>query len=101
MDLVYLDGMGDPASARRRLHQRPRRLHQRVPERGQAAGKSKLDLPTEGAIMDTILAQGKDGETAATEWLKANPGPLDSWLAGVTTFDGKDGLPAVKASLGL
>jgi hypothetical protein len=25
---------------------------------------------------------------------------LDAWLAGVTTFDGKDGLPAVKAASG-
>ena len=26
---------------------------------------------------------------------------LDGWLAGVQTLDGKDGLPAVKAHLGL
>jgi len=26
---------------------------------------------------------------------------LDSWLAGVTTFDGKDGLAAVKSGLGV
>jgi glycine betaine/proline transport system substrate-binding protein len=71
------------------------------PNVGKLLSNLKFDLPTEGAIMDTILAQGKDGETAATEWLKANPGPLDAWLAGVTTFDGQDGLPAVKASLGL
>ena len=31
------------------------------------------------------------------QWLKANPGVLDGWLAGVTTFDGGDGLAAVKA----
>ena len=36
-----------------------------------------------------------------TDWLKANPAPLDAWLAGVTTFDGGDGLAAVKAHLGL
>ena len=50
--------------------------------------------------MEQILA-GKDGETAAAEWLKANPGILDTWLAGVKTLDGQDGLPAVKAALGL
>jgi glycine betaine/proline transport system substrate-binding protein len=60
----------------------------------------KFTLDQEGAIMEAILA-GKDGETAAKEWLVANPGVLDSWLAGVTTFDGQDGLAAVKASLGL
>ncbi|GAB7536905.1 choline ABC transporter substrate-binding protein [Burkholderia sp. 3C] len=38
-------------------------------------------------------------DKAATDWLKANPGVLDKWLAGVTTLDGKPGLPAVKAYL--
>jgi glycine betaine/proline transport system substrate-binding protein len=38
-----------------------------------------------------------DPNKAAKDWLKANPGVLDKWLAGVKTFDGKDGLPAVKA----
>jgi len=38
-----------------------------------------------------------DPNKAAREWLKANPAVLDQWLAGVKTFDGKDGLPAVKA----
>ena len=28
------------------------------------------------------------------------PEVLDTWLAGVTTFDGKDGLAAVKQQLG-
>jgi glycine betaine/proline transport system substrate-binding protein len=60
----------------------------------------KFSLDQEAAIMDAILA-GQDGEAAAAEWLKANPGVLDSWLAGVKTLDGQDGLAAVKASLGL
>ena len=60
----------------------------------------KFSLDMEGAIMEAILA-GKDGDTAAKEWLVANPGVLDAWLAGVTTFDGQDGLAAVKTSLGL
>ncbi|MFL9867179.1 choline ABC transporter substrate-binding protein [Paraburkholderia fungorum] len=38
-----------------------------------------------------------DPNKAAKDWLKANPAVLDKWLAGVKTFDGKDGLPAVKA----
>ena len=41
------------------------------------------------------------GPKAAAEWLKTNPPQLANWLEGVTTFDGKPGLPAVKASLGL
>jgi glycine betaine/proline transport system substrate-binding protein len=41
----------------------------------------------------------EDPNKAALEWLKANPQTLDQWLAGVQTFDGKDGLQAVKAYL--
>jgi glycine betaine/proline transport system substrate-binding protein len=51
--------------------------------------------------MALILDKQMSGDDAAAEWLKANPGALDAWLAGVTTIDGKEGLPAVKASLGL
>ncbi|MGC3182721.1 glycine/betaine ABC transporter substrate-binding protein, partial [Pseudomonas aeruginosa] len=36
---------------------------------------------------------------AARQWLKANPEPLNAWLDGVSTFDGKDGLAALQASL--
>ncbi len=36
---------------------------------------------------------------AAKAWLKAHPESLQKWLAGVTTFDGKDGLGAVQVSL--
>ena len=38
---------------------------------------------------------------AAAKWLKANPKVIEPWLAGVTTYDGKDGLAAVKKDLGL
>ncbi|MDE1181951.1 choline ABC transporter substrate-binding protein [Paraburkholderia sp.] len=38
-----------------------------------------------------------DPNQAARDWLKANPAVLDKWLAGVKTFDGHDGLSAVKA----
>jgi glycine betaine/proline transport system substrate-binding protein len=67
---------------------------------GKLLANLKFELNMESAIMETILA-GKDGETAANEWLKANPAVLDTWLAGVTTFDGQDGAAAVKKALGL
>jgi glycine betaine/proline transport system substrate-binding protein len=70
------------------------------PNVGALLKNMKFTLEQEGAIMEAILA-GKDGETAAAEWLKANPAVLDSWLAGVTTFDGQEALPAVKTALGL
>ncbi|WP_374381511.1 choline ABC transporter substrate-binding protein [Dongia sp.] len=67
---------------------------------GKLLANLKFELNMESAVMETILA-GKDGETAAAEWLKANPAVLDTWLAGVTTFDGQDGAAAVKKALGL
>ena len=55
----------------------------------------------ENDVMNKILTDGKEGPAAAKEWLKTNPKELAAWLDGVTTFDGKPGLEAVKASLGL
>ena len=41
----------------------------------------------------------KKADAAAKAWLQKNPQVLDTWLAGVTTVDGKPGLDAVKAYL--
>lgn len=60
-----------------------------------------FSLEMENEIMGAILDDGAEPNTAASDWLKANPGVLDTWLAGVTTFEGEDGAAAVKASLGL
>ncbi|MDQ0349150.1 choline ABC transporter substrate-binding protein [Ancylobacter vacuolatus] len=60
-----------------------------------------FDLATENAMMGKILDDGQTPEAAAKAWIKANPAALGPWLDGVTTLDGKPGLPAVKASLGL
>lgn len=60
-----------------------------------------FDVDTENRIMGAILDEGTDASAAAAAELKANPGKLDQWLAGVTTFDGADGAAAVKSSLGL
>ena len=55
----------------------------------------------ENVIMNKILSDGAEGPKAAAEWLKTNPKELSAWLDGVSTFDGKPGLDAVKKSLGL
>ena len=70
------------------------------PNVGQLLTNLKFTLPMEGAIMEAIL-DGEDKQEAAAAWLKANPAILDGWLSGVKTLDGGDGLPAVKAHLGL
>jgi glycine betaine/proline transport system substrate-binding protein len=61
----------------------------------------QFSLPMENEIMGKILNDGTEPEAAATAWMKANPAAIEPWLAGVKTFKGEDGLPAVKTSLGL
>ena len=53
----------------------------------------------ESTLMGEVLDNKIKPTVAAKAWLKQNPQVLDTWLAGVTTLDGKPGLEAVKASL--
>ena len=71
------------------------------PNVGQLLSNLEFTLAMENEIMGAILNDDEDPEDAATAWLQNNPGVLESWLEGVTTFDGEEGLPAVKAHLGL
>ena len=69
---------------------------------GQKEGEPETNcVDIENLVMNKILTDGDEGPKAAQEWLKTNPPQLASWLDGVTTFDGKPGLDAVKKSLGL
>ena len=60
----------------------------------------KFTVDIENVIMNKILTDGEDGGKAAADWLKTKPKQLDAWLAGVTTFDGAPGLPAVQKAIG-
>lgn len=71
------------------------------PNVGMLLSNLKFTLTMENEIMGSILFDKEEADKAAAKWLKANPKVLDAWLAGVKTADDKDGLPAVKASLGL
>lgn len=61
----------------------------------------EFSLAMENEIMGAILNDGEDANKAAAAWLKNNPAVLDTWLNGVKTKDGGDGLAAVKSALGL
>ena len=74
---------------------------EQCPNAGKLVTQLVFDLKMENEVMGKILDDGLEGEKAGESWLKANPAVLDKWLAGVTTFDGKPGLEAVKKSLGL
>lgn len=71
------------------------------PNIGKFLTNLEFQLDMENQIMGKILDEGEDPAKAAKAWIKDNPASLDKWLDGVTTFDGKDGLQAVKAAFGL
>ncbi|MBN3723275.1 choline ABC transporter substrate-binding protein [Burkholderia sp. Ac-20379] len=70
----------------------------RCPNVARFAANLKFTTDMENRLMIPIMNK-QDPNQAALTWLKANPGVLDGWLSGVTTLDGKPGLPAVKGYL--
>ena len=58
-------------------------------------------LDTENEIMGYMLDDGMDPQAAAVQLLKNNPGLVEQWVGGTKTFDGGDGVAAVKAHLGM
>jgi glycine betaine/proline transport system substrate-binding protein len=61
----------------------------------------KFSTDMESTMMNMILNDGMEAKDAVTKWIKENPAQLDTWLDGVTTFDGKPALAEVKSGLGL
>lgn len=72
----------------------------RCPNADKLAANLQFSTGVENQLMGKIMDK-VDPKIAAKTWLKKNPQILEKLLNGVKTFDGKDGLPAVKASLGL
>lgn len=72
----------------------------RCPNADQLAQNLHFTTDMENQVMLPIMER-TDPKEAAKAWLKKNPDVLRKWLMGVKTFDGKEGLPAVKAALGL
>ena len=66
---------------------------------GQLLKNLVFTLDMESSLMGKVLDDKVKPDVAARAWLKQNPQVLDTWLAGVTTVDGKPGAEAVKASL--
>lgn len=59
------------------------------------------DLDYENYGMQMVIGEGKTPDQAAREMMKRNPEKLAEWLDGVSTLDGKEAMPVVKAALGL
>ncbi|WP_248323493.1 MULTISPECIES: choline ABC transporter substrate-binding protein [unclassified Caballeronia] len=71
----------------------------RCPNAGKLVKNLRFTTDLENRLMQPVMNKERPAD-AAKAYLKQNPQLLDSWLAGVKTVDGKDGLPAVKQYLG-
>ena len=70
------------------------------PNVGKLLKNLQFSLEMENEVMGAILDEGRDPNEAARDYLTRNPEVLETWLDGVTTFEGEEGLPAVKEALG-
>ena len=60
-----------------------------------------FDVAYENRGMAYIMNDGLEPGDAALKAIKDEPQRLENWLAGVSTYNGEAGLPAVKTALGL
>ncbi|HEX6113279.1 MAG TPA: glycine betaine ABC transporter substrate-binding protein, partial [Geminicoccaceae bacterium] len=104
-DLTYLSGGDDwfgPDFGGATVYTNVRAGYlEECPNVGQLLKNLKFTLEMENQIMGAILDEGQDPEAAASAWFKEHPDVIESWLEGVTTFEGEPGLPAVKEHLGI
>lgn len=104
-DMSYLEGGDDwfgPNLGGAEVHTNTRAGYAtECPNLGAFFGNLEFTLAMENEIMGAILDDGTNPAEAAKTWLTANPDVLDGWLAGVTTRDGAESLPAARAALGL
>jgi glycine betaine/proline transport system substrate-binding protein len=73
---------------------------QECPNVGKFLKNLVFSLQMENLLMGDVMYKKMHPEAAAAGYLKAHPEVLKTWLDGVTTFDGKPGLPAVMQRLG-
>ena len=106
IDMEYLSGGDDvfgPDYGGATVHTNVRAGYtEECPNVGRFLENLVFSLEMENEIMGAILDDGQDPEAAAAEWLRANPGELDVWLADVTTFEGApESVEVVRSALGI
>ncbi|MGH8857668.1 MAG: choline ABC transporter substrate-binding protein [Polaromonas sp.] len=72
----------------------------RCPNVAKLISNLQFNTDLENQVMQMIMDKANPVAAART-WLKKNPPILQKWLAGVTAYDGKEGLAAVNKHLGL
>lgn len=71
---------------------------ERCPNANRLLENLTFTAPQESQLMVPIMAR-QSPQAVAKQWLRDHPEDLQRWLAGVTAFDGQDGVAAVQASL--
>jgi len=66
------------------------------PNLGKLLKNLKFTLTGENQMMDAILNLHQQPEAAAIAWLKANSTAVRAWLDGVTTYDGRPAVAALR-----
>lgn len=66
---------------------------------GKLLQNMEFSLAMENQLMDAVLNQNQKPRAAAKAWLKANPAVLETWLTGVSSRDGQDGMKVASAKL--
>ena len=103
-DITYLSGgddvFGPDYGAAKVYTVVPPDYEARCENVGKLLGNLQFTVEMESQLMEKVLEK-ENPQTVAKEWIKANPAILDQWLSGVTTFDGQDGVAAVKKHVGL
>nr|WP_315202404.1 choline ABC transporter substrate-binding protein [uncultured Albidiferax sp.] len=69
------------------------------PNVGKLFAQMEFTVDMENKAISAVLEQKTDAKGAAIQQLKANPKLLETWLAGVKTYSGEEGLAAVKKVL--
>ncbi|WP_424944655.1 choline ABC transporter substrate-binding protein [Aliiroseovarius crassostreae] len=104
-EIEYLSGGDDfygPNFGGATVHTQVRKGYlDECPNVGKLLTQMTFDVSMESEGMGYILADGENPNDAGARLLKAHPEHLDTWLQGVTTKDGGDGLAAVRTHLGL
>jgi glycine betaine/proline transport system substrate-binding protein len=105
MEITYLTGADEyfgPNQGGATVHTLTRHGYaEACPNVTQFLKNLSFTVESESIIMGGIMEHKLDAEEAAKTFLAANPAMIEPWLEGVTTLDGKPGLPAVKAALGI
>ncbi|WP_414441319.1 choline ABC transporter substrate-binding protein [Burkholderia sp. 22PA0106] len=73
---------------------------ERCPNAGRLVSNLRFTTDMENQLMLAVVNKTRPADSAK-DYIRKHPQVLDGWLAGVKSYDGKDGLATVKAALGL